>query len=99
MAKRLFAVSVGVFAWVMLCKRRTLWSGATFLGMMAHLAVTMFCLLADYADYLAVHCLLLGIIIGVYILAMVFILALPLAHKKISQRQQVCLLAYWLVLT
>lgn len=71
----LFTVSVGVFAWVMLCKRRTLWSGATFLGMMAHLAVTMFCLLTDY---LAAHCLLLGIIIGVYILAMVFILALPL---------------------
>lgn len=64
----LLGISVLVFAWVMLREPRTLWSGVSMLGVLFCLAVTMFFLLSEYADWLAEHDPLMNILVALFLL-------------------------------
>ena len=72
-----FFVSICVFAGIMLHESRTLRSGAAFLFMMMCLAVFLFFTLSEYAEWLAVHDLVIGILIIMLIMAVGCIIAFP----------------------
>ena len=73
----LFFVSVCIFAAIMLHDSRTLRSGASFLFMMMCLAVLLFFILSEYAEWLAVHDLVIGILIIMLIMTVGCIMAFP----------------------
>ena len=73
----LFSTSFCIFAGIMLHDSRTLRSGASFLFMMVCLAVFLFFTLSEYAEWLAVHDLVIGILIIIYIMAIGCIIAFP----------------------
>ena len=72
-----FFVSISVFAGIMLHDSRTLRSGASFLFMMMCLAVFLFFILSEYAEWLAVHDLVIGILIIMLIMTVGCIMAFP----------------------
>lgn len=72
-----FFVSISVFAGIMLHDSRTLRSGASFLFMMMCLAVFLFFTLSEYAEWLAVHDLVIGILIIMLIMTVGCIIAFP----------------------
>ena len=72
-----FFVSICVFAGIMLHESRTLRSGASFLFMMMCLAVFLFFTLSEYAEWLAVHDLVIGILIIMLIMTVGCIIAFP----------------------
>ena len=69
--------SICVFGWIMLYEPRTLWSGVSLLGMLFCLAVTMFFLLPEYADWLAGHDLLMNILVILLLLMVCCALVFP----------------------
>lgn len=73
----LLAVSICVFAWIMLHDPRTLWSGVSLLGMLLSLAATMFFLLSEYVDWLTGHDLLMNILVALLFLMIGCALAFP----------------------
>ena len=74
----LLGVSICVFAWIMLCEPRTLWSGVSLLGVLLCSAVTMFFLLSEYADWLAEHDLFMNILVALLLLTVGCALVLPI---------------------
>ena len=66
-----------IFAAIMLHDSRTLRSGASFLFMMMCLAVLLFFILSEYAEWLAVHDLVIGILIVICILAVSSVVLFP----------------------
>lgn len=72
-----FFVSICVFVGIMLHESRTLRSGASFLFMMMCLAVFLFFTLSEYAEWLAVHDLVIGILIIMLIMTVGCIIAFP----------------------
>lgn len=73
----LLAISICVFAWVMLREPRTLWSGVSLLGVLFCWAVTMLLLLSEYADWLAEHNLLMNILVALLLLTVSCALVFP----------------------
>lgn len=73
----LLGISICVFAWIMLCKSSTLWSGVSLLWMLFCMAVTMFFLISKYADWLAGHDLLMNILVALLILMVGCLVAFP----------------------
>lgn len=73
----LLGVSVCAFAWIMLREPRTLWSGASLLGVLLCWAVAMFLLLSEYADRLAEHDLLMNLLVALFLLTAGCALAFP----------------------
>lgn len=73
----LFFTSFCIFAGIMLHDSRTLRSGASFLFMMMCMAVFLFFTLSEYAEWLAIHDLVIGILIIIYIMAIGCIIAFP----------------------
>lgn len=74
----LLGVSLCIFAWIMLYEPRTLWSGVSLLGMLLCLAVMIFFLLSEYANWLTGHDLLMNILVALLLLAVGCALAFPL---------------------
>lgn len=73
----LFLIPFCIFAWIMLHEPRTLWSGVSFFWMMAGLAVFLFFILSQCSEWLASHDAVIGILIFLFILAVVSVLAFP----------------------
>ena len=72
-----FFISICIFAGIMLHDSRTLRSGASFLFMMACLAVFLFFTLSEYEEWLAAHDFVIGILILMLIMTMGCIMAFP----------------------
>lgn len=66
----LFFVSFCIFAGIMLHDSRTLLSGTSFLFMMMCLAVFLLFILSEYAEWLAAHGLVIGILVIMFIMTM-----------------------------
>ena len=75
----LLGISLCIFLGVMAHDPRTLWSGVSFSWMLICAAVAMFFLLAEYADWLTGHGIAAGILVALLILAVLCILAFPVA--------------------
>lgn len=75
----LLGISICIFVLIMLHDPRTLWSGVSLLGMLFCLAVAMFFLLSEYADWLVRHNLLVNILVALLILMTGCALAFPMA--------------------
>ncbi|MDO5423407.1 MAG: YdcF family protein [Eubacteriales bacterium] len=73
----LFLLSVFIYAGIMVHDPRTLWSGVSFWGMLACLALFLFFAILEYADQLASYDWLIGILIVLFIAVMLCVLALP----------------------
>lgn len=73
----LLGISICVFAWIMLREPRTLWSGISLLGVLLCLAVTLFFLLSEYADWLAERDLLMNILAALLLLTVGCVLVFP----------------------
>lgn len=65
----IFIISSCIFAGIMLYDSRTLWSGVSFLFMMICLAVFLFFLVSQYAEWLTAHDLVTGILVVMFLLA------------------------------
>ena len=74
----LLGISLCVFVWLMLYEPRTLWSGVSLLGMLFCLAVAMFFLLSEYADWLVEHDLLMNFLVALLILTVGCVLVFPM---------------------
>lgn len=75
----LLGASICVFAGIMIHDPRTLWSGAVLLWMLLCLAVTMFLLVQEYADWLAEYDIFMYILVALLLMAIGAVLAFPLA--------------------
>ncbi len=73
----LFLIPFCIFARIMLCDPRTLWSGVSFFWMMTCLAVFLFFILSEYSEWLAAHDAIIGILVFLFILAVVSVIAFP----------------------
>lgn len=73
----IFIISSCVFAGIMLHDSRTLWSGGSFLLMLVCLAVFLFFTLSEYAEWLAAHDFVIGILFLMYIMTLGCIMAFP----------------------
>ena len=73
----LFLITFCIFARIMLCDPRTLWSGVSFFWMMTCLAVFLFFILSEYSEWLAAHDAIIGILVFLFILAVVSVIAFP----------------------
>ena len=73
----IFIISSCLFAGIMLHDSRTLWSGVSFLFMMICLAVFLFFTVSQYAEYLAAHDFVIGILIVMFALATGSVIMLP----------------------
>lgn len=73
----LLVVSLCIFAGIMLHDARTLLSGASLFFMMMCLAVFLLLTLYEYAQWLAVHELMIGILTILFIMTMCCIIAFP----------------------
>ena len=73
----LFFASFCIFAGIMLHDSRTLWSGASFLFMMICLAVFLIFTLYEYAEWLAAHDFVVGILVMLFIVTLGCIMAFP----------------------
>lgn len=73
----LFFISFCIFTGIMLYDPRTLRSGASFLFMMVCLAFFLFFTLSEYAEWLAAHDFVIGILIIMCIMAIGCIIAFP----------------------
>ena len=72
-------ISICIFAWIMIHDPRTLWSGITLLWTLFCLAVTLFLLVQEYADWLAEHDFFMYILVAMLLMTMGAVLAFPLA--------------------
>lgn len=73
----LFFASFCIFAGIMLHDSRTLRSGASFLFMMLCLAVFQLFTLYEYAEWLAAHAFVVGILVMLFIVTLGCIMAFP----------------------
>lgn len=73
----IFIISSCIFTGIMLHDSRTLWSGVSFLFMMICLAVFLFFIISQYAEYLAAHDLVIGILIVMLLLTIGIVLIFP----------------------
>lgn len=73
----LLGISIFAFTWIMLREPRTLWNGASLLGVLLCWAVTVFSLLSEYADRLAEHDLLMDALVALFLLTAGCALAFP----------------------
>lgn len=75
----LFLTALCIFAGIMVCEARTLWSGVSFFGMMLCLAVLMFCVLSEYGSWLSEHELWTRVLVILFFLAVGGMFLLPAA--------------------
>lgn len=75
----LLGISVCIFATVMLREPRSLWSGVSLLGVLLCLAVTLFLLLSEYANWLAERALLMNLLVALFLFTVGCMLAFPAA--------------------
>lgn len=75
----LLGISVCIFAAVMLREPRSLWSGVSLLGVLLCLAVTLFLLLSEYANWLAERALLMNLLVALFLFTVGCMLAFPAA--------------------
>lgn len=73
----LLGISICIFVCIMIRDPRTLWSGVSLLGMLFCLAVTLFFLLSEYADWLTGHDLLMNVLVILLILFAISFLVFP----------------------
>lgn len=72
-----FLIPFLIFAGIMAHDPRTLWSGVTFFWMMICLAVSLFLILSHYSEWLTEHEAVIGIMVFLFLLAMIGVLAFP----------------------
>ncbi len=73
----IFILSFCIFAGIMLCEPRTLWSGISFFLMLMWLALFVLFFFSQYADWLAEHKAVLTLMAALFISASLFILVFP----------------------
>ncbi len=73
----LFLIPFCIFARIMLHDPRTLWSGVSFFWMMTSLAFFLFFILSQYSEWLASHDAVIGLLVFLFILAVVSVIAFP----------------------
>lgn len=73
----IFIISSCIFAGIMLHDSRTLWSGVSFLFMMICLAAFLFFIVSQYAQWLAEHDLVIGIMVVMFIFAIGCVIMFP----------------------
>lgn len=73
----IFIISFCLFAGIMLHDSRTLWSGVSFLFMMICLAVFLFFVVSQCAEWLTEHDFVIGILVVMLILAAGSVMAFP----------------------
>lgn len=74
-----FLISICIFAGIMLHDSRTLWSGASFLIMVACLSVFLLLGLYQYSEWLAAHDFVIGILIVIFVLAAGGVILFPVS--------------------
>lgn len=72
-----FLIAVLIYAGIMAHDPRTLWSGVSFWGMLACLALFLFFTVSEYSDQLASHGWIIGILVALFIAVVLCVLALP----------------------
>ena len=72
-----FLIAALIYAGIMLHDPRTLWSGVSFWGMLACLALFLFFTVSEYSDQLASHDWIIGILVVLFIAVVLCVLALP----------------------
>ena len=73
-----FIISFCVFAGIMIREPRTLWSGASFFGMMCCLALFLFFLLAQYSQWLLAHEGVIAVLVFFIVAAAACVVVFPL---------------------
>ena len=73
----IFFISICIFAGMMAREPRTLWSGVSFFLMMICLAVSLLFILSQYSEWLASHDVLVGVLVFLFILAVLCVIAFP----------------------
>ncbi|MDE5908206.1 MAG: YdcF family protein [Lachnospiraceae bacterium] len=74
-----FFISICIFAGIMLHDPRTLWSGASFLIMVACLSVFLLLVLYQYSEWLAAYDLVIGILVVMFVLAVGGVVVFPVS--------------------
>lgn len=72
-----FLIAVLVYAGIMVHDPRTLWSGVSFWGMLACLALFLFFIVSEYSEHLVSHDWIIGILAVLFVAVVLCALALP----------------------